>query len=138
MHTHNRILLVDDDPDDLEIFISAFKEIQPGIICLTANNGVQALDYLIQSAPPPSLVLMDVNMPVMNGLECLAEIKKINEFKSIPVVMLTTSNDPPSRKQSLKLGAKLFLTKAAALNDIKSQLRMVLEEQMAYGLLNTD
>jgi CheY-like chemotaxis protein len=138
MHTHNRILLVDDDPDDLEIFISAFKEIQPAIICLTANNGVEALDYLIQSAPPPSLVLMDVNMPVMNGLECLAEIKKINEFKSIPVVMLTTSNDPPSRKQSLKLGAKLFLTKAAALNDIKSQLRMVLEEQMAYGLLNTD
>jgi CheY-like chemotaxis protein len=132
MHTHNRILLVDDDPDDLEIFISAFKEIQPAIICLTANNGVEALDYLIQSAPPPSLVLMDVNMPVMNGLECLAEIKKINEFKSIPVVMLTTSNDPPSRKQSLKLGAKLFLTKAAALNDIKSQLRMVLEEQMAY------
>jgi CheY-like chemotaxis protein len=134
MQLNKKILLVDDDPDDQDIFITVLREIQPTFEYKTVNNGVEALDYLMQTVPLPSLILMDINMPVMNGLDCLAEILKINELKSIPVVMLTTSNDPPTKKQSLKLGAKLFLTKASALNDIKSQLRIVLEEQVVSGL----
>src|SRR4249920_148287 len=98
----NRILLVDDDIDDQEIFISVLKEIQPGVEYVTAKNGLEAMDYLVQAVPPPTLIFMDINMPVMNGLQCLAEIKSIHEFRDIPVVMLTTSNDPPTKKQSLK------------------------------------
>ncbi|MEO5569777.1 MAG: response regulator [Bacteroidia bacterium] len=76
---------------------------------------------------PPSLILLDLNMPVMNGLECLAQLKKINAYKGIPVVILTTSNDPPTEKQSLKMGAKFFLTKAGSMSSIRSQLIHALE-----------
>jgi CheY-like chemotaxis protein len=133
MILNNKILLVDDDSDDLEIFISTLKEIEPGVKYSIAYNGSEALDYLLRSDSMPTLILMDINMPVMNGLECLAEIKKINKLKSIPVVMLTTSTDPPTSKQSLKLGAKLFLTKASSLKEIKLQLQTVLAEQLAAG-----
>jgi CheY-like chemotaxis protein len=125
--TRKKILLVDDDIDDQEIFLDILKQIEPAIECTVANNGLEAIEILFRETDPPSLILLDLNMPKMNGLECLTTLKKDEKLKTIPVIMLTTSSDPPSAQRSLKMGAQLFLTKSASIAGIKSQLQQVLE-----------
>ncbi|HKR06780.1 MAG TPA: response regulator [Bacteroidia bacterium] len=127
MLIHKKILLVDDDLDDQEIFLDILKQIEPALECTVANNGLEAIEILFKETDPPSLILLDLNMPKMNGLECLTTLKKDERLKTIPVVMLTTSSDPPSAQRSLKMGAQLFLTKSASVAGIKSQLQQVLE-----------
>jgi CheY-like chemotaxis protein len=70
-------LLVDDDLDDQEIFLMTLEKINKNIKCLTANNGVEALSLLTQNSFVPDYIFLDVNMPKMNGIECLRSIKNI-------------------------------------------------------------
>ncbi|HKR04963.1 MAG TPA: response regulator [Bacteroidia bacterium] len=126
MLKNRKILLVDDDEDDQELFTEVLRAIEPSLQFAMAGNGAEALQKLSVETPLPSFILMDINMPKMNGLECLSILKNDEKYKDIPVVMLTTSTDPPSARQALKLGATRFLTKAASLFDIRSQLREVL------------
>lgn len=126
MFENRKILLVDDDDDDQQLFKEVLREIEPTLQFAMAGNGAEALQKLSAETFLPSFIIMDINMPKMNGLECLSILKNDEKYKGIPVVMLTTSNDPPSARQALKLGAILFLTKAASLFDIRFQLREVL------------
>ncbi|MEP7164423.1 MAG: response regulator [Ferruginibacter sp.] len=105
-----RILLVDDDADDQVYFIDALKEVNPAIVCEVANNGNEALQQ-IAIPPPPDLIFMDLNMPIMNGYECLAILKKELRFQHIPVIIFTTSRNPQDIERSKELGASLFFTK---------------------------
>ena len=118
---------MDDDIDDQEIFLDILKQTEPSAEYTVAYDGIEALEILFKEPQLPSLILLDLNMPKMNGLECLNAIKKDENLKTIPVVMLTTSSDPPSVERSLKMGARLFLTKSANLSEIKTQLQQVLE-----------
>lgn len=133
MSLHKKILLVDDDTDDQEFFIEALKELEPLMEYSIANNGLEALEYLNTNPPPPSLIFLDLNMPNMNGFECLAELKKGNRFNEIPVVILTTSSDPENKERSLKMGARVFLTKVAGMAAIKFQLHEMLEKDFAMA-----
>lgn len=124
---HTKILLIDDDPDDQIIFIDALNEIAAGIDCVTANDGFEALGYLETMVPVPSLIFLDLNMPVMNGFECLTLIKKEDRFKSIPVVIFTTSDDPTDKKRTSELGAEFFFTKTASFKLLKTKLFDILK-----------
>jgi len=106
------ILLIDDDPDDQEIFSFALQEANAHAVCTFANDGLQALEkFQSDDDFTPQLIFVDVNMPRMNGAECLAEIKKMDRLRHIPVFMYSTSAEPEIIKECIDLGATGFIQK---------------------------
>lgn len=89
-----RIILIDDDYDDCELFSEAVKTANPEAECLTFQNAPFAIETLLSGALEPDVIFLDVNMPRMNGRECLKALKEDAFLKRIPVVMYSTSNDP--------------------------------------------
>ena len=131
MSIHKKILLVEDDTDDQLFFVDAVKEIQPTLECDIASNGLEALDHLDKVPPPPSIIFLDLNMPIMNGFECLAKLKAIKQYKEIPVVIFTTSNQPVDVERTISMGAKLFLTKPPDFEVLKDKLHDILKTDFA-------
>lgn len=92
------ILYVDDDPDDTELFCEVVKERHPEFTVRAANNGFEAIKQLHKgksSHSLPCLIVMDINMPIFNGKDAMLQIKRDNQFKTIPIVMFTTSPKQP-------------------------------------------
>ena len=104
------IMIIDDDPDDVQLFCEAVAEIDPLYNCLVAYNGEEALKLLQNINTTPDFIFLDLNMPRMNGKQCLAQFKKIPLF-SIPVIIYTTSKLKKDIEECLRLGAATFLTK---------------------------
>ncbi len=95
-------------------------------------NGVELLDALAAVELLPALVLLDLNMPVMGGLEALALIRKEPKYDSLPVVILTTSNQTIDQQRALELGANGFVTKPLLLQEY-NQLILTLRKQWLIG-----
>lgn len=127
MKIDKKILLVDDDKDDQLFFIDAIKELEPTLECGIANNGAEALSHLKKVPPPPSLIFLDLNMPMMNGFECLAQLKAINDYKEIPVIIFSTSNYKADMERTKSLGAEMFITKPSDFNVLKNKLQEILQ-----------
>lgn len=85
-------LLVDDDPDDQEIFEMAAQSVNSRVMCRFADDGIKALEMLKDDSFNPDLIFVDLNMPRMNGKQCLAEIKKIDRLNNVPVYIYSTSS----------------------------------------------
>lgn len=121
MPTNVPVLLVEDDLVDVKTIQRAFKQHKLSNPLFVTTNGVEALAFLRHEgdytepakAPRPGMILLDVNMPVMNGIEFLKEIKADPELKRIPVIMLTTSKEESDRMQSYDLGAAGYIAKPA-------------------------
>ena len=115
VETKKYLLYVDDDPDDQLMLVEAVREISADVRVACAMNGVEALRYLnragTDASERPALILMDINMPLMNGMEALAKLKSDPVLRAIPVVMFTTSSSADHRNRCLQLGAADFLTK---------------------------
>lgn len=120
------ILLVDDDADDQLLFIDALRELEVEIDCLMAKNGLEAIIHLETIVPVPTIVFIDLNMPLMNGFECLSRIKQDDRFRDIPVIVLTTSDNPADQKRTKELGAEMFLTKTSDFEVLKLKLNKIL------------
>ena len=103
------IFLVEDDEDDQVFFSEALKEIANANLFAIANNGVEALNKLQHATILPDMIFMDINMPLMNGTECLIAVTKNPLTKHIPVIILTT--DGASIHLVQQLGAKAFINK---------------------------
>ena len=116
-------MLVDDDEDDREFFRQAMEEILPGMVCDTAANGQIALDRLNASVVRPELIFLDLNMPLMNGWQFLNEIGKQQTLIQIPVVILSTSGDAQTVRQTIAMGAKHFITKPDLLQGWETVLK---------------
>jgi len=96
--SNKTILYVDDDPDDAELFCEVVKEYHPGYTVKAANNGFEAIKQLHKAKSAhslPCLIVMDINIPMLNDKEAMLKIKRDNEFKTIPIVMFTTSPKQP-------------------------------------------
>lgn len=119
------VLYVDDDAEDKEFFVEALKEIDSSIFCNTASNGLEALDYLTQKQNLPSCIFLDINMPLMDGKTCLAEIKKETRLTNIPVVMYSTTSDTNQIRECYKLGAFDFLIKPNTLQKLSEDLTSI-------------
>lgn len=122
----DKILLVDDDADDQLFFCDALQEVSPMISCELANNGKEALTIL-SFLPHPRLIFLDLNMPVMNGLDCLKEIRRNDKLDHIPVIIFTTTNEFTAVKRAHELGANAFLKKPNDFNTILNKLRHLLD-----------
>jgi len=110
------ILLVEDSPGDVRLAQEVFKEAKVRNELHVVHNGEEAMDFLrkkgkYEEASRPDIVLLDLNLPRMNGHEVLAEIKKDPDLKRIPVVVLTVSKDEEDILKSYNLYANCFITK---------------------------
>jgi DNA-binding NtrC family response regulator len=115
-------LLIDDDIDDQEIFKLALTQLDDDIDCLVANNAIEALEWFrADSSFVPSHIFIDVNMPRMNGIECLREIKKLSHLDSSEVFIYSTTSDPKIVKLTADLGAR-FIVKPSSLESLVSIL----------------
>jgi CheY-like chemotaxis protein len=116
-------LLIDDDTDDQEIFTLALENVNKAFSCRVSGNPIEALAGLADAHTPlPDYIFLDLNMPRMNGKECLKEIKKNKRLKDIPVIIYTTSSLSADREEIYKLGASDFITKPYSLNELAEVL----------------
>ena len=128
-------LLADDDADDTELFCEALEEIDPSIICHCATDGKKVLEILQnETLKKPHVIFLDINMPGMNGWECLKLLKDSVTFKHIPVLIYSTSNHPKEADHALDMGALCFFTKPTYFHELKEILG-VLAANVNGGLL---
>lgn len=106
------ILLVEDDYVDVMTVKRALKEVNLLNDLVVAENGEQALDYLEDASKErPGIILLDLNMPRMNGIEFLQIVKKHEQHKVIPIIVLTTSSQEKDRLESFKMSVAGYMTK---------------------------
>lgn len=119
------VLNVDDDQEDREFFCEALKEIDPSIVCLVAESAKDALDLLQSHMPLPDYIFLDINMPLMDGKQCLKKLKSIPGLQSIPVIMYSTSTNTQEIRECYRLGAIDFLIKPHRYEKLVSDLSSV-------------
>ncbi len=124
------VLLVEDNPGDAELTRETLASSKVHITIEVVVDGVEALAYLLRQgvhaqAPPPDLILLDLNLPKMGGREVLAEIKRHPSLRSIPVVVLTSSDAEQDISRSYELGANCYVTKPVGLGAFQSIVRAV-------------
>ena len=115
------ILYADDDKDDLLIISEAFEKYTDHLRVVHAYHGAQALDLLQtmnELSTLPCLIILDINMPIMDGLEALRQIKKVKDYSDIPVVMFSTSTRLADKKAALDLGAE-YISKPNSYKDLQ-------------------
>ena len=110
------ILLVEDNPGDARLILDAFKDGRVKNNLHIVDDGEEATDFLFkrnqyQNAPRPDLIILDLNLPKKSGLEVLADIKVDENLKSIPVIILTSSNSEEDVIRSYNLHANCYLSK---------------------------
>jgi len=126
-----RLFLVDDDIDEQWIFNSALSAVDPNIQLSGAANGQDAIRQLASTLSIPDVIFLDLNMPVMNGLECLRLIKSNPGLSGIPTIMYSTSADPLTISKTMELGADEFITKPYNFEELVNTLRHVLNRIVA-------
>ncbi|SFF39627.1 response regulator [Spirosoma endophyticum] len=120
------VFIADDDEDDCYLLARAFSEHSPECRLQFASNGEVLLETLAQSKAMPSLILLDLNMPRLDGFEALQWLRKNPLYQATPVVILTTSEAQEDQQRARELGANEFITKpldARALGETVTQLR---------------
>ena len=124
------ILLIEDDPGDVELTLEVLEMAKVKLNISTAEDGIQALKFLRKEgefahAPRPDLILLDLNMPRMDGRETLEEIKKDQNLRTIPVVILTTSDSDEDVVKSYTLGASCYITKPVGLEQFSHVVQSI-------------
>jgi CheY-like chemotaxis protein len=122
-------LLIDDDSDDYEIFCIALGQVAPSVVCVYAEDGICALQKLnTDHSFHPHLIFIDINMPRMNGIQCLSEIKKIERLQNVPVYMYSTSANRSIAEKCRQLGAADYMVKSASIGEIEATLARILSQ----------
>jgi CheY-like chemotaxis protein len=125
------ILIVDDDEDDRDLFCDVVHEIEPSLHCILARNGQEALLGLrMAEFPKPQLIFLDLNMPRLNGLQCLRELKSDRSLQNIPVVIYTTSKIKEHKDECMELGAVDFLTKPTSFSELRRMVADVINREV--------
>ncbi|GAB3047210.1 response regulator [Spirosoma pulveris] len=105
------VWVIDDDEDDLLFIQSAFAYERPAIEIRLIQDSTDLLAQLGACVDLPKLMLLDINMPRLNGFELLAQLRRLPRYAQLPIIMLTTSTDPQDRQAALGLGANDYLIK---------------------------
>src|SRR5690606_6156627 len=125
-----RILLVDDDIDDRELFVEAFSYIDDPSIVSTLEASDKLLDYLHAVDVLPDFVFRDLNMPRKSGKECLKEIQQHESLRKIRVLIFSTSINPRDVAETYQDGAYCFIQKPNSFSDLKEILQKVLTSKV--------
>lgn len=134
------ILLADDNPRDVELTMTALADHRLANEVVVVNDGTQALDYLYRRGayahrPPglPAVVLLDLKMPKVNGLEVLRTLKGDPQLRTLPVVVLTSSREAPDLAECYRLGANAYVVKPV---DFPSFVAAVKQVGAFWAILN--
>jgi CheY-like chemotaxis protein len=123
---NHSVFIADDDEDDRLLLQIAFRQHSPECHLVFAQDGLALLDALAQASSEPCLIILDLNMPRLNGFEALQLLRDSSVYGHLPIVILTTSSQPLDRQRAYALGANEFLTKPlsqALLGQTVCQLR---------------
>jgi CheY-like chemotaxis protein len=123
-----KILIVDDDLEDRDFLVETISEFCPKCDNVTANDGKEALEYIANYPPPPSLIFLDLNMPFVNGFEFLRAYKKYHKHNNTHVIIYTTSSNFRDKEVTKDLGASEFITKVGDTNLLKKRIQQVVEK----------
>lgn len=128
----DRILLVEDDHKDIELILSALAENRLANEVQVVRDGEEALDYLYRRAQfrlrhpgNPAVVLLDLKLPKIHGLDVLKQIKSDERLKTIPVVILTSSTEAPDLEQSYDLGVNAYVVKPVEFAQFVTALKQI-------------
>ncbi len=146
-----KILLAEDNQNDVELTLTALEEQNLANRVVVVNDGVEALEYLLyegeyinRAKEKPAVILLDIKMPRMDGIEVLQQIKSNSELKTIPVVMLTSSREEPDLKKCYELGVNAYVVKPVNFKDFFSAIKQIgvfwalINELPNEGGLNND
>jgi CheY-like chemotaxis protein len=124
-----RILLVEDNPGDVELLRQAFEEARHTIEIVAASDGRRAMRLLNEAAALPEqpygIIILDLQVPFINGLELLKRIKGDERLKNVPTVVLTSSSNPADREQSQALQPSAYLIKPQSIGDYAAITRVL-------------
>lgn len=119
-------LIIDDDPDDQEILVMCLNNIGTNISCDFADNGAEAISHLESQIPKaPDYIFIDVNMPKMNGIECLKNIRSMKHLDNTKVFMYSTTSEPKVVEESKRLGATEFIVKPSKIDELETILSRI-------------
>ncbi|HVU57767.1 MAG TPA: response regulator [Puia sp.] len=122
------VLLVDDDADDREIFTWTMSNIYPSAVIDMAIDGQDALEKLEQWEYCPDIIFVDLNMPRMNGFDFLKEIRQMDRWKELPVIVYSTSSNPKDMARSWQAGATDYIVKGTDMASVKRDILQALEK----------
>jgi CheY-like chemotaxis protein len=130
MNKLGRILMVEDDPKDVELTLTALEEYNLANEVIVTRDGEQALDYLYsrgeyktRSSGNPAVMLLDLKLPKVDGLEVLKQIKSDGELRMIPVVVLTSSKEEKDMVASYKLGVNAYVVKPVDFHEFVNAIK---------------
>jgi len=130
MNTLGRILLVEDDPKDVELTLTALEDYNLANEVVVTRDGQEALDYLYcrgrfntRSTDNPAVMLLDLKLPKIDGLEVLQQIKSDERLKMIPVVVLTSSHEEKDMMRSYKLGVNAYVVKPVDFHEFVNAIK---------------
>lgn len=119
--------IVDDDADDQEIFLAAVNEVDESIKCIAVDNCEDAIEILKNNSEPlPDFIFLDLNMPRINGRQCLVELRKVAHLNNVPVIIYSTSSLKKDIEETALLGADMFLTKPSKFEELCKALTNVI------------
>jgi CheY-like chemotaxis protein len=132
MGERKRILLVEDNANDLELAMAAFRENGVGNDVVTVRDGTEALDYLHRrgvhaerAAGQPCVIVLDIKMPKLGGLEVLRAIRADEQLKILPVVMLSSSREQADLARSYRLGVNAYVVKPVDFGQFSTAVRQL-------------
>ena len=130
-----RILLVDDDEDDRQFFADALEGIGLNTELRQLENGKSCMEYLLQETEnTPDLIFLDLNMPIMNGFECLEAIRRTPHLKDLLVAIYSTSSAERDIEKTFEKGANIYIKKPSSFSELKKSLKQVVKMNWAYHL----
>lgn len=124
-----RCFLIDDDPDDREIFRLALHDLDQSYKCATASNGVEALEMLNDDKLAPDFIFIDVNMPLLSGKKCLKHLRENPKFTQTPIIMYSTSSYEKDIEEAKQYGATHYIIKPSSIGNLASILEKVFQRQ---------
>lgn len=119
------ILLVEDDPNDEELILRALNK--AGVDTAVARNGREAIDYLFSISESPRLILLDLKLPMMGGLEVLQALRVDNRTRLTPVVIFTSSTEKTDVRASYDLGANSYVSKPVDFKAFQQTLHQIVD-----------
>lgn len=127
------VLLVDDDKEDQELLEQAVSRLSVPVNLKMLNNGIDLMQFLYSDNPLPDMVFLDLHMPMMDGEECLTDIRQDSQFERIPILIYSTSYDLLRIERLFDLGANMFLQKPHSFNDLVASLDRCIHSALRNG-----